>query len=60
MLRAILPSDTASGSLTFTPGNDKIIKADTNGLVKALKKGSTYVLVKTYNGKTAYCNIKVV
>ena len=60
MLRAVLPSGTASGKLTFTPSNDSIVKVDTNGLVKAIKKGSAYVLVKTYNGKTAYCNIKVV
>ena len=60
MLRAVLPNGTASGKLTFTPSNDSIVKVDSNGLVKAIQKGNAYVLVKTYNGKTAYCNIKVI
>lgn len=60
VLKAILPDGTSSGKITFTPSNDKIIKVSSNGLVKALKTGSAYVLVKTYNGKAVYCNVKVV
>ena len=60
VLKVKLPDGSSSGGITFTPSNDKIIKVDSNGVVKALKTGTAYVLVKTYNGKTVYCNVKVV
>ncbi len=59
VLKAILPDGTSSGSITYIPFNDQIVKVSTNGLIKALKTGTSYILVKTYNGKTAYCRVTV-
>lgn len=54
---------TADSKPTFTTSNAKVVKIlKVNGnkvQVKALKKGNATIKVKTYNGKTASCKIKV-
>lgn len=58
-LKATLPSNTASNTLTWTSSNESVATVNENGLVKGLKKGTATITVKTYNGKTATCKITV-
>mgnify|MGYP000097071004 CR=1 FL=1 len=59
-LNSSLPSGYASYSVVYTSSNPSVatVKAS-GGLVTAIKKGSTTITAKTYNGKTAICSIFV-
>ncbi|MBO5371710.1 MAG: carboxypeptidase regulatory-like domain-containing protein [Lachnospiraceae bacterium] len=53
------PAKAASYKLTFKSSNKKVASVDANGVVKAKKKGTAKITVKTYNGKKATITIKV-
>ena len=57
-LKATLPKDTAS-ALTWTSSRPKVASVDKKGNVRALKKGTAVITVKTFNGRTAKVTIKV-
>ncbi len=57
-LKATLPKKTAS-ALTWKSSRPKIASVDQKGVVRALKKGTAVITVKTFNGKTAKVTIKV-
>ena len=59
VLTATLPKGSASGKITFTPSNDKIVKVDSSGIIKAIKTGVAYITVTTYNGRSASCRVQV-
>jgi uncharacterized protein YjdB len=44
----------------WSSSNKKIVKVSSKGKVTALKKGTATITVKTHNGKTAKCKIRVV
>ena len=48
-----------SYSRPFTSSNEAVLTVTSKGIVTALKNGTATVTVKTYNGKTAKCKIKV-
>lgn len=61
-LAASVSQDAYSSQYTFTASNNSIIKIIPSGsrcTVKALKKGTATVTVRTFNGKTASCKITV-
>lgn len=57
-LKATLPEDTAS-ALTWSSSKPKVASVDQKGNVRALKKGTAVITVKTFNGRTAKVTIKV-
>ena len=57
-LKATLPRNTAS-ALTWTSSKPKVASVDQKGNVRALKKGTAVITVKTFNGRTAKVTIKV-
>lgn len=57
-LKATLPKKTAS-ALTWKSSRPKVASVDQKGVVRALKKGTAVITVKTFNGKTAKVTIKV-
>ena len=57
-LKATLPKDTAS-ALTWTSSKPEVASVDQKGNVRALKKGTAVITVKTFNGRTAKVTIKV-
>lgn len=59
-LNATLAPDYAVSALKWSSSRKKVAKVSSKGVVTALKKGTTTVSVKTYNGRTAKVKIKVV
>ena len=62
-LSASIPSNAGCASRTFRTSNSSVVKmTKTNwtGSFKAVKAGTAYVTVRTYNGKEASCKINVV
>ena len=57
-LKATLPKKTAS-ALTWKSSRPKVASVDQKGVVKALKKGTAVITVRTFNGKVAKVTIKV-
>ena len=57
-LKATLPKKTAP-ALTWKSSKPKIASVDQKGVVRALKKGTAVITVKTFNGKTAKVTIRV-
>ncbi len=57
-LKATLPRNTAS-ALTWTSSKPKVASVDQKGNVRALKKGTAVITVKTFNGKTAKVTVTV-
>ena len=57
-LKATLPENTAS-ALTWTSSAPKVASVDKKGNVRALKKGTAVITVKTFNGKTAKVTVTV-
>lgn len=53
------PSDTTD-KVTWKSSDRKVATIDKNGKIKALKKGTTTITVRTTSGKTYKCNVKVV
>lgn len=59
-LRASLPENTVSSSLSYTVDNPRIVTCNRmTGSVTGRKRGKTVLTVKTHNGKTETCAIKV-
>lgn len=46
-------------TVTFSSSNKKVVSVDKNGKIKALKKGTATITVKTANGKKATCKVTV-
>ena len=62
-LSAVLPFDVGCAARTFRTSNSSVVKmTKTNwtGEFKAMKKGTAYVTVRTYNGKEKSCKVTVV
>lgn len=59
-LKATVTPSTAQTTLTWKSSNKKVATVTQYGLVKAKKKGTATITVKTENGKTAKVKIKVV
>ena len=59
-LTATLTPDTAVSKLTWKSSNKKVATVSKTGLVRAKKRGTATITVKTRNGKTAKVKIKVV
>jgi len=58
-LKAKLTGAGAKTILTWKSSNRKVATVSKKGVVKALKKGTTTITVKTANGKKANCRITV-
>ena len=58
-LTATLPDGTASSALTFESSAPAVASVSASGLVKALSAGTAVVTVRTFNDKTARCNVTV-
>ena len=58
-LKAVRNPITAAEKLEWTSSNKKVAKVTSKGLVRAKKKGTTTITVKSSNGKSAKCKIKV-
>ena len=61
-IKEILPENTASGKITFTSGNNDIVKlshSSEKGEFIAVGSGKTRLTVRLYNGRSASCNISV-
>ena len=56
----ITPTNASDKSVTWKSSNGSVASVSEKGLVKALKAGNSNVTVKTANGKTATCQVKVV
>lgn len=52
-------SGSASMKYTYTSSNTRVAKVSSSGKVTAVAPGSATVTVKTYNGKSAKCKVKV-
>ena len=52
------PADTTD-KVTWNSSDKKVATVDKNGKVKALKKGTATITVKTASGKKATCKITV-
>lgn len=58
-LRVWFDKGSYSNKITLKTSNKKIATVTSNGIVKAKKKGTCKISVKTYNGKVGYAIIKV-
>ena len=58
MLMPTLPKKTAS-KIKWTSSKKSVATVDADGVVRALKKGTTKITAKTFNGKKAVCTITV-
>lgn len=54
-----LNPSNATTTLTWTSDDSSIASVSSSGVVKGVKAGSTYINVKTANGKTDYCKVTV-
>lgn len=58
-LKPSLPQNSASNKMTYTSSNKSIAAVNSKGVIKAKKKGSAVITIKTFNGKTASIKITV-
>ena len=59
-LKAIIsPSNATNTEVTWTSSKPSVATVDAAGNVKGIAAGSATITVKTYNGKTATCSVKV-
>ena len=58
-IKATLPKDTASRSITYTSSDPSVATVSTSGKITAKKKGNTVITVQTYNGKKAQMKVDV-
>ena len=58
-LKVTLPKGTASNKITFTSSKKKVATVSSKGVVKAKKKGTAVITVKTFNKKTKKVKITV-
>ena len=62
-LSCSVPSNAGCAARTFRTSNSSVVKmtkTSWTGTFKAMKKGTAYVTVRTYNGKESSCKITVV
>ena len=59
-LKATLTPAKATTKLTWSSSDTKVATVDKNGKVKAVKKGTATITVKTSNNKKATCKITVI
>ena len=62
VISANVPADSYCSEYKFSCSNNAVVKITPSGskcVVKALKKGSATVTVRTFNGKTASCTVTV-
>lgn len=55
----VTPSKAASYKITYKSSKKKVASVSDKGVVKALKKGTATITVKTYNGKSAKVKVTV-
>lgn len=58
-LKAKLSSGSASNVIRWSTSNKKVATVTSGGIVKGVGTGTCYITVKTYNGRSARCKIKV-
>ena len=58
-VKATLPKNTASYKITFTSSNKKVAVVSKGGTIRAVKKGTATITVKTFNKKKATIKIVV-
>lgn len=58
-LTASLTPSNAKTELTWTSDDTSIATVSSSGVVKGIKEGTTYIHVKTANGKSAKCELTV-
>ena len=58
-MKATLPKNTASYKITFTSSNKKVAVVSKGGTIRAVKKGTATITVKTFNKKKATIKIVV-
>lgn len=58
-LKVYFYKNSYSNKITFTSSNKKIATVTSTGKIKAIKKGTCKITVKSYNGKKAIAIIKV-
>ena len=58
-LAVTLNPSSAQSKLTWSTSNKNVVQVTSNGRINAKGKGTAVVTVKTENGKTATCTIKV-
>ncbi|MDR0519509.1 MAG: Ig-like domain-containing protein, partial [Clostridiales Family XIII bacterium] len=56
----VTPKNATNKKLKWTSSNKKVVKVSSKGKVTALKKGTAIITVKTHNGKTYKCKIRVI
>jgi len=52
-------TDNGISSLTYKSGSTRYATVNGEGVIKAVRAGTTKITVKTYNGVTAICTVKV-
>ena len=57
---SIYPSTATNKSVTWNSSNPKVATVDSNGNVTGKSEGTTEITVKTNNGKTSSCTVKVI
>lgn len=58
LIPTIEPANAVT-TLTWTSDDETIATVDSDGVVKGMKVGQTFINVETENGKTAYCKLTV-
>lgn len=58
-IKVKLPKNTASNKITYQSSNKSVATVSASGKVKALKKGTVTITVKTFNGKKAKLKVTV-
>ena len=58
-LKAVKTPSDSTDTLKWSSSNKKVVTVDKNGRLKAVKKGTATVTVKTSGGKTAVCKVTV-
>ena len=57
--KVTLPKGTASNKITYTSSKKKVATVSKSGVVKAKKKGTTTITIKTFNKKTKKIKVTV-
>ena len=53
------PENVENKSVTWTTTNNAVANVDEKGEITAIGNGYCVIIVTSYNGKTAYCNVRV-
>ena len=55
----IIQLSNSRDTVTWKSSNKKVVTVDKNGVIKAVKKGTATITVKTSGGEKAVCKITV-